>query len=138
MRKAEGTTGNGSGTDRTAGPEPVDISTFMKGFMADLSGYATAQKRYLVLKASHKMAVVMGKVVHRSALLAGLALASVFLGVALALYLGELLLSYPLGFLLTALLVLVLLGTFSLWWTKGGRDRFILARINDMNDEDDL
>jgi hypothetical protein len=67
----------------------------------------------------------------------GFAMAFVFLNVALALYLGELLGSYPLGFLLTALLVIALVGLFHLWWANGGRDGYLLARINDMNDDED-
>jgi hypothetical protein len=42
-----------------------------------------------------------------------------------------------LGFLITGGLVLLLVLLFNLWWTSGGRDRYVLARINDMNHDDD-
>lgn len=110
---------------------------FLEGFAADLRGYVTTQRDHLLMKASHKFAMLMGKAVHNVAVIGGVAVALLFFLVALALYLGELLASHPLGFLLTAVLALALVAGFHLWWTNGGRDRFLLARINDMNNDDD-
>lgn len=113
------------------------LSTFLEGFAADMRGYVNAQREHLMLKASYKFALLMSKAVHSTAVIGGFAMAFLFLHVALALYLGEVLGSYPLGFLLTALLALIMVGIFHLWWTNGGRESFMLARINDMNNDDD-
>jgi hypothetical protein len=118
--------------------EPLDFSTFVDGFMVDIKGYVNAQRHYMMLQASHKLAVLLAKAVQQMAVLSGFAFAALFSSVSLALYLGELLSSYPLGFLITAALALLLAGVFHLWWSNGGRDRFILARINDMNDGEDV
>jgi len=117
--------------------EDMDIGTFLEGFAADIRGFIATQRDHLLMTASHKFALLTGKAVHRAAVMGGFAMAFVFLNVALALYLGEQLGSYPLGFLLTAALSLALVGLFHLWWTNGGRDRYLLARINDMNDDED-
>ena len=119
--------------------EPLDFSTFVDGFVVDIKGYVNAQRHYMMLQASHKLAVLLAKAVQQMAVLSGYAIAALFSSVSLALYLGELLSSYPLGFLITAALALLLAGVFHLWWSNGGRERFILARINDMNDgEEDV
>lgn len=117
--------------------EEATISTFLEGFAADLRGYATTQRDLMLLKVTHKLAMLTGKAVHSAAVLGGIGMAFLFLNVALALYLGELLASYPLGFLLTAALTMALVGLFHLWWTNGGRDSYLLARINDMNNDED-
>jgi hypothetical protein len=122
---------------RSTRADEVDFSGFMSGLVDDTRSYLDAQRQFLVLSASHKAAVLLSKAVHRTALLAGTAAALLFLGVSLALYLGELLGSYPLGFLLTGVLALLLVLLFNMWWSSGGRDRYILARINDMNNDDD-
>jgi len=122
---------------RTPHEPQVDFSGFMNGLVDDVKGYLEAQKDLLVLGASHKAAVLLSKAVHRVAVLAGLGAALLFLGVSLSLYLGEQLGSAPLGFLLTGALALVLVLLFNVWWTSGGRERYILARINEMNNDDD-
>lgn len=125
------------GPDEQVEVEEATISTFLEGFAADMRGYISAQRDLLMMKVTHKFAVLMGKAVHSAAVLGGIGMAFLFLNVALALYLGELLASYPVGFLLTALLALALVGLFHLWWTNGGRDSYLLARINDMNNDED-
>jgi hypothetical protein len=117
--------------------EEVTISTFLEGFAQDLRGYVSAQRDLMFMKATHKIAVLSSKAVHSGAVIGGIGMAFLFLNVALALYIGELLGSYPLGFLLTAVLAMILVGLFHLWWTNGGRDSYLLARINDMNDDED-
>jgi len=87
--------------------EPLDFSTFVEGFVGDIKGYVNAQRHYLMLQASHKSAVLLAKAVQHVALLSGIAFAGLFLGVSLALYVGDLLASYPLGFLITAALALI-------------------------------
>jgi hypothetical protein len=116
---------------------PLDFSTFVDGFVVDIKGYVNAQRHFMMLQASHKLAVLLAKAVQRMAVLSGFAFAALFSSVSLALYLGELLSSFPLGFLITAALALLLSGMFHLWWSNGGRERFILARINDMNDAEE-
>jgi hypothetical protein len=115
----------------------LDFSTFMTGFAEDIKGYVLAQRRSITLSAAYKLAVLLGKAVQRLSVIAGLGAALLFMGIALALYLGELLTSYPIGFLLAGGLIAVLVGVFNFWWSHGGRDGYILARINDMNDDED-
>ncbi|MEO8591251.1 MAG: hypothetical protein ABI432_17870 [Flavobacteriales bacterium] len=114
----------------------LDFSTFMDGFVDDVKGYVDSQKHYLTLHATEKASTLMGKALQHIVLFAALSMALLFLNVALAFYLGDLLASRPLGFVLVAGFYLLLLGVFHLWWTNGGRDRFVLERINDLNDND--
>jgi hypothetical protein len=136
MRTAE-QRGNGQPDERSGPEEEITISAFIDGFTADLRGYVTAQRDHLLMKAAHRLALMMGKGVHRGAVIGGSAMALLFLNVALALYLGEWLGSHALGFLITGLLSMVLVGLFHLWWINGGRDRYLIARINDMNNDED-
>lgn len=116
----------------------LDFSTFLAGTANDLKGYLDAQKRYLQLSWSERLGVLMGRLVANLAVLAATGLALLFLNIALALYLGELLGSIPLGFVLVAAGYLLLLGVFHLWWTSGARERFTLDRINDLIDNSDV
>ncbi len=113
----------------------LDFSTFMDGFVDDVKGYVHAQKHYLTLHATEKASTLMGKAVEHIVLFVVLGMTLLFLNVALAFYLGDLLSSRPLGFVIVAGFYLLLLGAFLLWWKNGARDRFVLDRINDLNDD---
>lgn len=115
----------------------LDFSSFMQRFADDVKGYVHAQRRYLTLHLTEKLSMLMSKVLQQVMLFVTLGMALLFLNIALALYLGDLLASRPLGFVLVAGFYLLLLGMFSLWWSNGGKDRFVLDRINDLNDSDD-
>lgn len=116
----------------------LDFSTFLSGSASDVKGYVAAQKRYLELHFSERAGVLLSRLLANVVLCVALGFALLFLNVALALYLGELLGSAPLGFVLVAALYLLLLGVFRLWWTNGGRDGFVLDRINDFTDTEDV
>ena len=116
----------------------LDFSTFLTGTAQDVKGYVTAQKRYLELHFSERAGVLFSRLLANVVLCVAVGFALLFLNVALALYLGEVLKSAPLGFVLVAALYLLLLGAFRLWWTNGGRDGFVLDRINDFTDTDDV
>jgi Putative Actinobacterial Holin-X, holin superfamily III len=113
----------------------LDFSAFMEAFVSDLKGYVSAQKQFLVLHLSEKASRAMGKALEHTVIFAVLGMSLLFMNVALALYLGNLLSSAPLGFLIVAGFYLLLLSAFLLWWRNGARDRFILDRINDLNDD---
>ena len=113
----------------------LDFSTFMDGFVTDVKGYVEAQKHYLTLHVTEKAGTLMGKAVQQVVLFVVLGMALLFLNIALAFYLGDLLASRPLGFVIVAGFYLLLLGAFLLWWKNGARDRFVLDRINDLNDD---
>ncbi len=117
--------------------EDMDIGSFADGFITDIKGYVGAQRRYLMLLGRKKVAGLLGKAVHSIALMTGAVITLLFMLVSLAIYLGEVLSSYPLGFLATSGIVLLLLGIFHLWWSGGGKESFMLSRINDFNDDDD-
>jgi len=109
----------------------------MNGLVVDAKGYLLAEKEHLTLQATEKAAVLLSRVVRHTAMLVMLAATLLFLNLALALYLGELLGSLPLGFVIVAGSYLLLLGGFLLWWSQGGRDRFVIDRINDLDRDED-
>jgi Putative Actinobacterial Holin-X, holin superfamily III len=119
----------------TAEGGELDFSSFMDGLVDDVKGYVHAQKHYLTLHATEKASTLMGKAVEQTVLFGVLGISLLFLNVALAFYLGDLLASRPLGFVIVAVFYLLLLGAFFLWWKNGARDRFVLDRINDLNDD---
>lgn len=125
-----------SDRDREEGG-PLDFSTFMDGTADDVKGYIKAQKEYLTLHLTEKASALMGKAVQSAVGISIAAMVLLFLNLALAFYVGDLLRSRPLGFVIVAGTYLLLLGIFQLWWSNGGRDRFVLDRINDLNDNEE-
>ncbi|MCC6400354.1 MAG: hypothetical protein IT227_06295 [Flavobacteriales bacterium] len=118
--------------------EELDISTFANGFVDDLRGYARAEKRYLMLHFSERTGTLMAKGWSATVVIACAAFTLLFLNTALAWALGEVLGSMPSGFALVAGLYALALGVFMLVWRSGARERFIINRINDLLDGDDL
>lgn len=121
-------------------PDPTpatDFSDFMNGLVVDAKGYILAEKEHLTLQATGKAAFLLSKVVRHTAVMVMLAATLLFLNLALALYLGELLGSLPLGFVIVAGSYLLLLGGSMLWWSHGGRDRFVIDRINDLDNHEE-
>lgn len=114
-----------------------DFSTFLQGLAGDLKGFVEAQQRLTVMHITEKSSVFMSKLAASMVMYTALGMTLLFLNLALAMFLGDLLDSAPLGFAGVAGIYLVLFGLFRLWWTQGGRDRFIIDRINDMNSNDD-
>jgi len=124
--------------DPAPDPAPApDFSDFMQGLVRDAKGYLHAEREHLVMQATEKAAVLLSRVVRSTVMVVMLAASFLFLNLALALYLGELLRSQPLGFLIVAGFHLLLLGGFMLWWSQGGRDRFMIDRINDLDNDED-
>lgn len=113
----------------------LDFTSFMDGMVDDVKGYVKAQKRYFTLQATEKVSTLMGKAIEQTAIVVLMGIGVLFLNVALAFFLGDLLASRPLGFVIVAGLYLMLLGGFLLWWRNGARDHFVLGRINDLNDD---
>ena len=125
---------NGHVTDHP--PEPplaASFSDLLNGVVHDAKSYLLAEKEHLTLQATGLVAVLLSKVVRLTAVLVLLAAMVLFLNIALALYVGELLGSFPLGFVIMAGSYLLMLGSFLVWWSKGGRDRFVIDRINDLD-----
>lgn len=116
----------------------LDFSSFLKGSASEVSGYVSAQKRYLQLHLSERAGMLLSRLLANVVLAVAMGFVLLFLNIALALYLGEVTRSMPLGFVLVAALYLVLFGIFQLWWKNGGRDGFLLDRINDFIDNDDV
>ena len=136
--RTESNGATGPVSDRPPDPTPApDFSVFMNGLVVDAKGYLLAEKEHLTLQATEKAAVLLSRVVRHTAMLVMLAATLLFLNLALALYLGELLGSLPLGFVIVAGSYLLLLGGFLLWWSQGGRDRFVIDRINDLDRDED-
>ncbi|MBK8500111.1 MAG: phage holin family protein [Flavobacteriales bacterium] len=135
MRATENENGNPVSNQETDEGGELDFSTFMDSLVDDVKGYAHAQKQYLTLHVSEKVGTLMGKAVGTCVVYGVLGVSLLFFSVALAFYLGDLLSSVPLGFVIVAGFHLLLLGVFMLWWKQGARDRFIVGRINDLNDD---
>ena len=121
-----------SGTDEGS---RTDFSVFMDGFVLDVKGYLNAQKHYLTLHATEKASTLMSKVLEQAVVFGMLAIALVFLNLALAFFLGDLLASRSLGFVIVAGIYVLFMAAFLLWWRNGARDRFVLDRINELNDD---
>ncbi|MFZ1686421.1 MAG: hypothetical protein WAU70_03305 [Flavobacteriales bacterium] len=115
---------------------PLDFSSFMDGFAADVKGYVAAEKRYIAMKATGKAGELMGKTFQVGVVFLTVAMAVLFLCIGLGFYLGELLHSNALGFVIVGGIYLLGLGIFQLWWNSNGRDNFILGRINELNNDD--
>ena len=135
MRATENNNGTPTAERATDEGGELDFSTFMDGFVDDVKGYVRAQKHYLTLHVTEKVSTLLGQVVQQVVLFVVLGMALLFLNIALAFYLGDLLSSRPLGFVIVAGFYLLLLGAFLLWWKNGARDRFVLDRINDLTDD---
>ena len=109
----------------------------MDGFAHDIKGWVRTEKRYMMMHGSEKAGIMMGKTLHTAVVFIACILILLFLCIGLGFYLGEVLGSRALGFVLVGALYLVLLGIYQLWWSSGARDRFILGRINELTDNDD-
>ena len=129
---------NSQKIDPTLEGGPMDFSTFIDGSVRDVKGYIRAERKYLRLRIAERFGTLLGKLVHQIALLVAGAFMILFLTIALAFYLGELLSSTPLGFAIVAGAYLVFFLIFHVWWNAGAQDAFILDRINELNDDDEI
>ncbi len=117
------------------GPD-LDFSEFMDGLVVDVKAYVRAETDHFTLHATEKAAVLMGKALRQVVMTILLGTVLMFLNIALAFHVGDLLASRPLGFVIVAGIYVILLGAFQLWWSQGGSDRFVLDRINDLNNDE--
>lgn len=131
---------NGS-QDRTsvrlpAEQQDLDFSDFMEGLVIDTKAYVRAERDHLTLRGIEKASLFMVLIFRNGVFMILFGTAILFLNVALAIYLGDQLDSRPWGYVIVAGTYLLLLGAFQLWWSKGGRDRFLLNRINDLSNDE--
>lgn len=118
----------------TAEGERLDFTSFLDDAVKDVKLLVRTQKELLVLDAADKAASLSAKLI-QSAIKAFTALfVLLFLNIALAFYLAEVLDSTPLGFVCAAASYALLGLAFNLYWTSGGKDRFLIDRINDFTD----
>ena len=78
------------------------------------------------------------KVIHSAISLIALLTIILFLNTALALFVGDLLNSTALGFVIVAGFYLLLYGVYALWWKNSGHDKLFLNVINDLTDGKDV
>ncbi|MBS1582210.1 MAG: hypothetical protein JST66_08440 [Bacteroidetes bacterium] len=111
-----------------------DFGTFMKSMVDETKAYLGAQRDYYVLLAADRTAKVAGATVSYVvlAVLAGTVL--VFLSIAGALGLGQLMGNTALGFLLMGGFYLLVLLVLIFLWRGGMRERFTLDLLNTMHD----
>lgn len=121
----------------TAEGAPLDFGSFTTGLLKNVGDYVDVQKRYLQLTATERISVMLAGALNGVVLAVCMGTLLLFMNVALAFYLGDEMGSRALGFLLVGSIYLVLFLCFTLWWRSAGRERFILARMKDMNPDDD-
>ncbi|MEZ4739411.1 MAG: phage holin family protein [Flavobacteriales bacterium] len=132
----------GSPDDRKdRGPEdgaPQDLGVFLDQVTNDAKGWVQAQKEYTILIASERFGRMSGSLVGMIVLMVFLAGALFMCTAALALYLGQVLGSIPLGFVCVGGLYLLLAGLFHLFGRRKIQDLVTLTIINSSRDEDPI
>ena len=136
MRTQENGAPDRTSTQIPGEDQELDFSEFMEGLVVDTKAYVRAEADHLTLHAIEKASTLLSMVVRKAVVFVMLGTTLLFLNVALAIYLGDLLGSRPLGFVLVAGTYLLLLGIFQLWWSQRGRERFLLDRINDLSNDE--
>lgn len=120
--------------DGTEEGERLDFSTFLDVAINDVKSLVRSQKDLIVMEAAEKAATLSAKLIQSVVMAFAAVFVLLFLNIALALYLGELLNSTPLGFVCAAALYALIALAFNLYWKSAGRDRFLIERINDFTD----
>ncbi|MBK8615233.1 MAG: hypothetical protein IPN85_17620 [Flavobacteriales bacterium] len=136
MRTQENGTNDRTRAHMPGRDQELDFSDFMEGLVVDTKAYVCAEADHLKLHAIEKTSALMGMVIRKTVVVILLGTALLFLNIALGIYLGDELNSRPLGFVIVAGTYLLLLGAFHIWWSQGGRDRFLIDRINDLSNDD--
>ncbi len=120
--------------DETAEGDRLDFTTFLDEAISDVKSLVHAQKKLIMMEAADKAATLSAKLIQSVVTAFAALFVLLFLNIALAFYLGELLDSTPLGFVCAAGLYAVIAVVFNLYWKNGGRDSFVIERINDFTD----
>lgn len=120
--------------DETAEGERLDFTTFLDDAINDVKSLVRSQKDLIVMEAADKAATLSAKLIQSVVMAFAAVFVLLFLNIALAFYLGELLDSTPLGFVCAAALYALFALAFNLYWNSAGRDRFLIERINDFTD----
>jgi|GEM_PF-1638283 len=123
---------NGTSTKPHDPYAELDLAAYMESLKGSVNGYVRTEKELLKMQLSDRASSVMAGVVEQAVKLVCMNGVLLFLTVALSLYLGELVGSYPIGFAAGAAVYLILYGGYHVWWGRGGKDRFIMERINDL------
>ncbi len=134
MQRTEQLHDEGIHLNETAEGERLDFTTFLDDAIRDVKALVRSQKQLIMMEAADKAANLSAKLI-QSVVTAFVALCVLlFLNIALALYLGELLDSAALGFVCAAGLYALIGIVFSLYWKNGGKESFLIERINDFTD----
>lgn len=114
--------------------ERLDFNTFIDEAVQDVKRLVRVQKELIALSAAEKAAGLSAKLLRSTITAVAALFILLFLNLALAFYLADVLDSNPLGFLAAAGVYAVLVLGFNLYWNGGGKDRFMIDRINDLTD----
>lgn len=129
-----------NGAPGAVGKDPFledDFGTFMKSMVDETKSYMGAQRDYYTLLAADRTARVAGGMVSYVVMAVLVVTVLVFLSIAGALWLGQLMGSMALGFLVMGSfygLILIVLGVV---WKGGLKHRFTLNLLNSMYDGKD-
>lgn len=115
----------------------LDLGRYMESLKDSLNGYVRTEKQLLKMQLTERAGSVMAGAVQQVVRLVCLNGLFLFLNIALSLYVGELTGSYPIGFAVGGAVYLLILGVFHFYWNGGGKDGFIVERINELFGNDD-
>ncbi|MCB0763274.1 MAG: phage holin family protein [Flavobacteriales bacterium] len=113
-----------------------DLGLFMDAVVDDAKGWTEAQKNYLTLVASERAGKLSGTLLVAVVSALFVAMVLVMCSLALALWLGEVFNSTPLGFLAVGGIYVVLTIIFYQIWRHILRDRITLSIINAAYEKD--
>lgn len=123
---------NGTDTKPSDPYAELELAGYMGTLKDSLKGYVRTEKELIKMKLTDRAGTVMAGVVDQSVKLVCANGVLLFLTIALSFYVGDITSSYPVGFLAGAAVYLLLYLAYHLWWSGGGKDRFIIERINDL------
>ncbi|HQW41921.1 MAG TPA: hypothetical protein PK149_12185 [Flavobacteriales bacterium] len=123
---------NGTLTEPKDPYADLDLSVYLESLKSSVNGYVRTEKQLIKMQLTDRAGSVMAGAVEQIVRLVCMFGVLLFLTIALSLYVGELTNSYPIGFAVGASTYLLIYLIYHVWWSGGGKDRFIIERINDL------
>lgn len=110
--------------------ERDDIGTWLEDIAQDAKAYADHTRDYYTLLASERVARATVGVFERFVAVITLSMAVLLVSIAGSLWIGALTGNAALGFLCMAGFYVLIWLAFRLFWTKSGRERFVVSIVN--------
>jgi hypothetical protein len=119
--------------ERRPSADGPGIDQFLEGLESDVRVFLRTERAHLRLTVIAKAADLMSRASHRIIMLLVAGVSVLFLDIALALYLGQLLGAPAAGYAIVAAGHLLFLAVYQLYWSRGGRERSVLHFINTLH-----